>query len=287
MSKRDLAAAAAKSALRSRLRAGVTLTQPANPVELAERIGAEVWFKHLPSLEGMLIREEHPVILLSSLRPAGRVMFTCAHELGHLLFDHDSHLDVPAGDEELFEGDPNDEYQANMFASYLLMPKTLVQYAFSQRKLQPGNASPIDVLRVSQWLGVGYSSLIHHLRLNLRLIGEQRSHELLSSTPKGLLTHRYGDAVAHNGLLIDEHWRGRGIDLAVGQTATLPSACTLSGACTQILETGQGSTTIKAVAPGMGHIEGGSGWTSFIRVQRSRFEGRSIFRFQEEANDEI
>lgn len=286
MNKRDLCSNAATAALRLRLRAGVTLTQPVNPIDLAERMGVEVWFKRLPSLEGMLIIDEQPVVLLSSLRPPGRVMFTCAHELGHLTFGHEGHLDLMGSSEGMSESDDEKEFMADAFAGYLLMPKTLVQFAFSQRSINPITAKPLDVLNVAQWLGVGYTTLVHHLRWNLSLIHQEQHQYLLTYTPAQIREEQRLSIPEVPDLLADRHWQSRTIDLTVGQSILLDGVASLSGSCVRYSSHSDGAAIVNAIAPGMGHIESESGWAAYVRVQRMRYEGRSIFRFQEEVEDE-
>src|SRR5438552_104143 len=131
---RKLKARVAESqALKLRMKAAGNTNAPANPFELATSLGIDVRFLDLPSVEGVYLPQTPPKILISSLRPAGRQAFTCAHELGHHQLGHGEKLD------ELIESrrsdrinDP-DEYQADTFASFLLMPRTAVLHAFSIR----------------------------------------------------------------------------------------------------------------------------------------------------------
>jgi Zn-dependent peptidase ImmA (M78 family) len=286
MSRKALARKAASEALRVRLRAGIALTDPVNAIDIAEKLGIQVWFQRLPSVEGVLIRAPHPVILLSSVRPAGRMAFTCAHELGHYWFNHAGHIDV-VDDGPVLREDSDDEYQANMFASYLLMPKTTVQHGFAQRHATPENAAPLTVLAISHWLGVGYSTLVYHLRFNLNLISDTRTQTLLRHGPKDIvgpmtIAREAGTAV----FVVDRAWRSRAVDLEVGDVVILDSPIAASGECIQIDSEHGTKVLAVAVRPGTGHLDGWAGWATYVRVRRSRFEGRSIFRHLEETDDE-
>lgn len=286
MNRRSLAGKAASEALRARQRVGLGLTDPANAIEIAEKLGIQVWFRQLPSVEGMFIRAPHPVVLLSSLRPAGRMSFTCAHELAHFWFNHEGHVDV-VGHGPMLQEDGDDEYQANMFAAYLLMPKTTVQFAFAQRAAKPDDAPPLAVLAIATWLGVGYTTLVHHLRYNLGLITEERARALLRVGPKDIVGDLAGERAPGTAVfIVDRAWRARAVDVEVGDLIMLEPPIVASGACVR-LEGGDGPRTIVvAVQPGTGHLDGGPGWATYVRVRRSRFEGRSIFRHLEEADDE-
>jgi len=75
------------------------------------------------------------------------------------------------------------------------------------------------------------------------------------------------------------------VDIEVGDVVVLDPPISASGACVRIEELGS-RVIVVAVKPGTGHLDGGVGWATYVRVRRSRFEGRSIFRHLEEADDE-
>lgn len=86
--RQQLASLAAMEASRLRLFAKIPRTAPIDPIETAIKCGCEVRFLSLASLEGIYSPEPSPTIILGSERPAGRRAFTCAHELGHHIFNH-------------------------------------------------------------------------------------------------------------------------------------------------------------------------------------------------------
>lgn len=285
MSRKILAREATLEALRVRTRVGLALTDPVNPVDLAEKLGIQVWFQRLSSAEGMLIRAPHPLILLSSLRPVGRMSFTCAHELAHYCFNHDGHIDVSNG-EAVLQEDSDDEYQANTFAASLLMPKSAVQSAFAQRNVAPEAAEPLTLLSISHWLGVGYSTLVKHLQFSLGLLSHQRAHVLLRHNPKKIIGTLAGERASGTAaFVVDRMWRSRPVDLEVGDVIVLDGPVTASGRSIRVQDECGPNVTVVAVCPGTGHIDGGSGWATYVRVRRSRFVGRSIFRHMEECDD--
>ena len=81
--RRAIARQAMAAALRTRLSVGYGLDHAVCVYDLAEKLGVEVRFLDLPSMEGMYSSASGPTIIVSSLRPPGRRAFTCAHELGH------------------------------------------------------------------------------------------------------------------------------------------------------------------------------------------------------------
>lgn len=285
MSRKTLAQEATLEALRVRTRVGLALTDPANPIDIAEKLGIQVWFQRLSSAEGLLVRAPHPLILLSSLRPVGRMSFTCAHELAHYCFNHDGHIDVHGGGAVL-KADSDDEYQANTFAASLLMPKSTVQSAFALRNADPETATPSTFLAISHWLGVGYSTLINHLQFSLRQLSIHRAQTLLQQRPKQIIGAMAGErAPGTAAFLVDRMWRGRPVDLEVGDVIVLDAPVSASGQSIRVQDERGASVIVEAVRPGTGHIDGGSGWATYVRVRRPRFEGRSIFRHMEECDD--
>ncbi len=154
--KRTLSLEAARQALRVRQRFGRDSNQAIEPIDLAERMGVEVLFVEVGSMEGMYLSDCGGSILLPSERPAGRQAFSCGHELGHHVLGHGTRLDalmIEDGGSDI----QDEEWLANMFAAFLLMPASAVRRGFRERGWAPTSASPIQILRVAHWLGVGYS----------------------------------------------------------------------------------------------------------------------------------
>src|SRR5437764_967903 len=73
--------------------AGFDLDVPLCVYDLAEGLGVDVWFKAIPRLEGMYVKTPGPSMVVSSLRPAGRQVYTGGHELGHHVYGHGSQID--------------------------------------------------------------------------------------------------------------------------------------------------------------------------------------------------
>lgn len=271
--------------LRMRAAAHAKPWQAIDVFDMAKTVGVEVRFAKIGSMEGMYLRRGAPVILIASERPAGRQRFTCAHELGHHVFGDGSRVD------ELFDesGDRRDrsdeELRADMFAGLLLMPKTAVLHAFSARGLSVATASAVDVFRVSCWLGVGYSTLLKHLKYALHLIPDDRFDQLIRHSPKTIKESLLADDISGELVIADAHWDSRPIDLKAGDALLAPSATKLEGrACTRSGDVGCG-TLFNAITPGIARIEKAD-WAAFVRVSRSGYEGRGVFRHLEEADDD-
>src|SRR6267378_4263182 len=125
-----------KKALGVRKELGIAADESLNVYDVATSLGVEVRFVDIPSLEGMYSQGNPATIVISSLRPIVRQVFTCAHELGHHAFAHGEMVD------ELSERrssakvvDPR-EQEADGFGGNLLMTPTAVDAAFAKRGIR-------------------------------------------------------------------------------------------------------------------------------------------------------
>src|SRR5688572_23534555 len=111
-----ISARAQRLAIEARRKTGANLQKPICVFDLCERLGLGVRFVDF-SMEGLLIAGTKPTILLSSLRPRVRRVYTCAHELGHMFAGHGHNW------EELLDGSlqprNNNERLADYFAGHL------------------------------------------------------------------------------------------------------------------------------------------------------------------------
>ena len=185
--------------------------------DLAEKLGVEVKFRSETSLEGMYFKNEK-VILVSSHRPLGRQAFTCAHELGHHVFDHGTSVDdVIDGD---FSGSkPDEELEADLFAAHLLMPLKGVKKAFKVRNWDVKELKTHQAYSMASLFGVTYNAFVTHLCFNLSLITKSTYERLTTVTPKSIKSSLLGFEHAGELAIIDRFWNGRPIDLMHGQYA--------------------------------------------------------------------
>lgn len=285
MSRQRLVRRALGEALRLRRAASMGWASAVCVEDLAERLGLEVRFVDIGSLEGAYVKHRPgPLILISSLRPAGRRAYTAGHELGHHVFGHGSRWDVSV------EGttSPNtparsDEFLADVFSGLLLMPPSAVRRAFAIRNLDVDSAGPEDLLRIASWFGVGYSTLVHHLRSGLRILPESRARGLLRTRPKDLRVSMLGSDPGGEMVVVDEQWVDRPVDMQVGDTAQMPPGVRFEGPNALVTHEDHLVVRLCGTAPGVGRVENPtSGWAAFVRVSRKRYVGRSLFRHLED-----
>ena len=195
--RRAIARQAMGAALRTRRSVGYGLDHAICVFDLAEKLGVEVRFLDLPSMEGMYTSASSPTIIVSSLRPTGRRAFNCAHELGHHYRQDGVEIDelVEQWDKPRF--DPK-EFAADCFAGTLLMPKLAVSKAFAVRGWSMEECTPEQAFMVAGYFGVGYTTLVHHLRSALQVLPDSRARALLKVSPRNAQSLLIGMADAAN-----------------------------------------------------------------------------------------
>lgn len=267
-------------ALWLRKKLGIPRTDAVCPVDIAEALGIEVRFVDLPSMEGMYISGASPMIFLSSLRPQGRRNFTCAHEIGHHLFGHGQKFDALVHDRmgERKAKDP-DEYVADTFAANLLMPRTAIESGMRLRELDKSALQPIDVYKLSNWLGVGYKTLVQHLKFGLRFISGDAADALLRTTPQDV-RYQLGGNEAGNVHCVDPAWRGRAIDCDVGDLIEAPAGVVTEGLVFQAVTKSSTNSLLRTIQAGIGRLTI-SDWSAYVRVSGARYTGRACYRHEE------
>jgi Zn-dependent peptidase ImmA (M78 family) len=282
-SRKELVQGAFRKALQLRQECRVALTDAVCIYDLAEANGIrEVRFVDIPGFEELYCRER-ACILVSSLRPTGRRAFNCAHGFGHHVFGHGNCITSVSlnGSQPHFN---EQEFLADAFASGFLMPRTTVSHAFSARGWPIQQATCEHVYVVASWLGVGYETLISHMRDTLRLIPPAQAALLLKTQPKQIRAELIGQATNNNVLVVDQGWTGRPVDVAVGDILIVPINADVEGNEVELVERRRDNKLYRAVNPGTAsRIEiGVENWSAFIRVSRSRYCGRNIFRHLED-----
>jgi Zn-dependent peptidase ImmA (M78 family) len=217
--RRSLILKAAAQAQIVRARCKIRQGAAIDPISVAESCGCEVRFMALSSLEGIYSPTPKPVIVLGSERPAGRRSYTCAHEIGHNEFNHGTRLDECVNDSTPENNDP-DEFLANMFAAFLLMPKSIVQKALKSRQIRPQRIEPLQIFRMASHMNVGYGSLINHMTWTLKMLNKRQSKILLRTQPKEIKS-RFGGSPQGEVVLVDGFWRDRTVDLEIGDILVL------------------------------------------------------------------
>ncbi len=277
----EMARQALRGALEIRRRVSASTSQPICAYDTAEQLGIEVIFRPENSLGG-LYNKTAQTILIPTHRPPGRQAFTCAHEIGHWFFEHGTTLDE-INDLDLYQEDQPRERLVNIFGSYLLMPPWAVRDAYARRRWNPSDCTPLQAYTVANQLGVGYETLVQHLRYSLSLLSPTHAQYLLETTPKELRSSLVGNDRARHLVIVDYAWAKVAVDLQVGDLAILPANVTLEGTSAAIVSNHELGQLIEARKPGISRAESyDQAWATFVRVSRKDFIGRSIYRHLED-----
>ena len=288
--RKDLALDALGRALRLRGEMGIKPQAPAPVFDVIDRLGIKLSFMPIPSLEGVYQGQPNPVILVSSDRPPGRQAYTGAHELGHHVYGHGVAVGVASDEagQEPPESTGPEEYLADRFAGFFLMPKTAVKHGFRARGWEPRGCTPPQVYTVAGWLGVGYTALVHHMRGSLRMLTYPQSARLLKATPRDIRANILGRKVRENLFVVGEKWTDRAVDVQVGDLILLPSGTHHEAENLRVVEETEAAVLLTATAPGIGRVyRPESGWAAFVRASRRNYVGLGPYRHWEDPDYQV
>lgn len=285
LDRRRLAEQAMNAAITTRVRTGCDQVSPVCVYDLSGRLGVKVAFNDV-DMEGMYQRGRPPRIHLSALRPLVRRTYNCAHELGHHVLGHGSTIDELNRHKALGAWDVPEEYMADTFAGYLLMPALGLENAFVVRGWKPALATASQLYRIACQFHVGLRTLVTHLHFGAGLISRQRFDELRRATPKAVRAELLGELTASPLVVADPHYAARTVDVEVGGLALLPASAVASGPAMTFVRELPTGRLFRAERPGIAQLLTPDGsWAAFGRVCRERYVGRAEFRHLEDDDD--
>jgi len=292
LSRTELAKQALEKSLEIREEYGYDFRSPLCVYELAQKARVAVRFIDDVSMEGVYAALAKPKILISSLRPAGRRVFTCAHELAHHFFGHGSTIDELRDEAESGQFQPN-EFLANAFAGFLLMPAQGVKRAFSLRRQEIGTATPEQVYGVACSFGVGYETLIGHLEYSLKLLTTNRATILRKTKLPKLRARILNSSISGHLVVVDRAYLLATVDAEAGNSTEpgnlllLPEGATAHGDQIELIERNANGTLYRAVRPGLVRATLPSNdWGVIVRVSRYQYAGLAQYRHLEETSDD-
>lgn len=121
-------------------------------------------------------------VLINANHPLSRQRMTAAHELGHLVFRHQSTVDIADDDFQLATKSGTDEEKlAESFARWFLMPHDLIDSSMLSLGVEELR-TPVDLYRLSLYLGTSYEATARHV-LNAKRASRARSQAWLKEKP--------------------------------------------------------------------------------------------------------
>jgi Zn-dependent peptidase ImmA (M78 family) len=284
--KRNLANDALHKAINTRRNNNLSQVSPIDIYSLCEKLKIKVRFVDV-NMEGMYRKGSEPKIFVSALRPLARRAFTCAHELGHHVFEHGSTIDELTENLATIKSNDPQEYIVNTFASFLLMPALGIRKAFNIRGWEPRLATPLQIFTISCNFGVGYETLVNHMAYTLKMISRQDAECLLKTTPQMIRNHLIGQPSTNPLVIVDRYWELSTIDIEVGSNILLPL---VQNSANEIISFQQETATgyyYKAEKPGITRVRSvDSEWAAFVRVAKYQFIGLSSYRHLEDSEDD-
>lgn len=268
--------AAARKAEQIRMKLSLNSFEPLNIFDVCQKLDVTVRFVDI-NMEGMYVSQssgKSPTIILSKQRPLVRRVFTCAHELGHHVFEHGSRMDALAEHVPGTDSYSNEELLVDTFAGALLMPIGGVQAEFNRRNWKMEIASQLDFYVISNYFGVGYQTLVSHCRVN-NLISTFKSESLLKTSPKKLFNSIDNLALPPASFkVIDGKSAVKAIDLEVSNYIFLPKDSVVEGNhLSHIGESSLGGVYL-AKKPGVVRVRSAANDLGcFIRIQNSNYIG--------------
>lgn len=287
-SRTTLARQANEMALEVRERARLDFRSPLNIYDLCERLEVKVQFVDITSMEGVIVRRGRPTIMLSALRPAPRKVFTCAHELGHLVFGHRAPIDQVGDRTSVGWSDPN-EFLVDTFSGLLLMPQRAVTRAFVMRGWNYATAGPNEYYTVACSFSVGYDTLVTHVFRGLRLVDSGRAAALERASVPAIRKSVLGCGTKDPLVVVDRSYLLPTVDAEVGTLLLFPPGAQVESRSGVLEVVGglAGGSLLKAARPGLIRVHvPGEDWAVIARVCRFQYVGLSHFRHLEDEGDD-
>lgn len=152
---------------------------PYDPIDthgLLEKLDVFTAFKDMSSdFSGMAIKTpESNFILINSSSTIGRQNFTIMHEIYHLFFQEA--FSVAICQPEIFNRRLTDEYYADLFAAYILMPRDGILQMIPSKELIQNQIQLETILKIEQFYKCSRSALLNQLR-EIGIIDNNKAQE--------------------------------------------------------------------------------------------------------------
>ncbi len=254
--------------------------------DLVHKINIETRFCSISNMEGIYSKKPS-VILINSERPLGRQRFTCAHELAHHIFDHGTKVDELIIEIKFKKIFIPEEFIADCFAGFLLMPPLAIQKAFNIRNWDKKKSTPLQIYTLAMNFGVGYTTLITHLFKSLKMIDSSTFNILNKITPKNIKKELIGKEIYNELIIVDDFWEGRPIDIQIGDFIICSSLINCEHKNLKLINTINDKKIYEGISSGITRIfNDKTGWISFVRISKKNYIGLvDYMHLKEESND--
>ncbi|MDC1106321.1 ImmA/IrrE family metallo-endopeptidase [Prolixibacteraceae bacterium] len=130
-------------------------------------------------------------ILVNANHTLGRQHFTICHELYHLYYQKNFTSEKSLAGKFDKKGDP-EEYNADIFASHLLLPEDGVYQMIPEKEWGKNKISLQTILKIEHYYSCSRSALLNRL-IKMGLIDQNRYQEFNSDKIKNAILHGYNE----------------------------------------------------------------------------------------------
>jgi Zn-dependent peptidase ImmA (M78 family) len=144
-------------------------------------------------------------MLINSNHRLGKQHFTVAHELYHLFVQGDFKHEISNSGK--FDKSDKEEYRADWFAAYLLMPDAGIESLIPKQELSKDKVSLATIVKIEQYFACSRSALLYRLE-DMGLISKKtqeiyKSNVIKSAQELGYSTDLYFPA--NDGLILGNY----------------------------------------------------------------------------------
>ena len=207
---------------------GLSSTEPLRIKSLLQKTNVLTLYKPLSSgFSGMSVKIDSDMsvkidmpekyyrfMLINSDHPIGKQHFTVCHEFYHLYFQKDFKAAISCTGLFDKKGNP-EEYNADIFASYLLLPEMGVWEMIPENERNRNKIQISTILAIEHFYGCSHTALLFRL-MNMDLIDKPHKEELSTGIVAlarkfGYNTSLYeknneGEVIGDYGLLANKAW---------------------------------------------------------------------------------
>lgn len=181
-----------KSSVDFRIKNGLNNAEPIRLKSLLQKLNVITVFGPLSeNFSGMALKanENNRFMLVNSNQSMGKQHFTICHEIYHLFIQSDFTSQVCLTGKFDKKLDKN-EYNADVFASYLLLPTDGLLKNIPNQEIQKKNISLPTILFIENFYSCSRRALLYRLK-NLKLIKPSAYNSFTTNIKKGALENGY------------------------------------------------------------------------------------------------
>ena len=217
------------------------------------------------------------------MRPLGRRTFNTAHELGHHVLGHPGmRLDEQIGEGKSDPASSPEEFAANAFAGFLLMPKIGVRRAFTARRLESVDRTARGGIRGRLPLRGRIPDLGQSSRLQFEGDHPRTGRGVLSKVGLPVIRRSLLGGQGSDRLWVaDRHYSMPTLDTEVGTTLLLPAGSEPEFDHLRHDADIPLGRVFTPTRPGLIRVEAADGWAVVVRVAKYQYSGWSTNRHLE------